>query len=131
MGFLKEGDVIELRAGHKVNAIVPKHFLYSNRKGDFTLDRGNVTIGGELSFLEGRYIVVKTSMDGGGTGHGPHDVYPDGHHVYCQKSDAPEQTVDFWQSGCFTAMITDIEPVGRAVMAWQEIDIQTSKAGAQ
>ena len=30
----------------------------------------------------GRYVVVKTAFEGGGTGHGPDDAYPDGHHVY-------------------------------------------------
>ena len=115
---LKEGDVIDLKTGHKVYADVPKHFVYSNCKGDFSLTHSDVTIGGEFEHLAGQYIVYKTANDGGGTGHGPHDVYPDGHHVWCVKADDHSVKVDFYQSGCFTAMIKDIEPTGRAERRW-------------
>jgi hypothetical protein len=116
--LLQEGDIIELNEHHKVYALVPKHFLYGNRRGDFTLAHGEVHLGSEnFDYLRGRYIVTKTVMDGGGTGHGPHDVYPDGHHVYCESLDG-SQRVDFYQSGCFTCMIVNIEPVGRAEKKW-------------
>ena len=118
--LLREGDVIELEVGHNVYADVPKHFLYSNYKGDFTLARGDVEIGGELAYLAGRYAVCRTATDGGGTGStmsGASDHYPDGHHVYCERFDDPEVKVDFYQTGCFTAMIPpeDIQSVGKAV----------------
>ena len=53
------------------------------------------------------------TFDGGGTGHGAHDVYPDGHHVHCVHENG-KHNIDFYQSGAFTAMIKDIVPVGRA-----------------
>jgi hypothetical protein len=118
--MLSEGDIIELKDGHKVYANVPEHFLYANRKGSFKLSRGEATIGGEFSYLAGRYVVYKTASDGGGTGHGPNDVYPDGHHVFCEKLDDRSVKVDFYQSGCFTAMIENIEPVGKASRSWVE-----------
>ena len=118
--MLQEGDIIELQSGHKVYATVPEHFLYSNRKGSFKPARGDVTIGGELAYLAGRYVVYKTSHDGGVTGHGPHDVYPDGHHVFAERLDDPNVKVDFYQSGCFTAMLPELRPVGRAVRKWAE-----------
>lgn len=118
MNLLQEGDIIELREGHNVYADVPKHFLYDNREGDFSLARGDVTISGELAYLAGRYIVYKTACDGGGTGMGPHDVYPNGHHVYCERVDDHGVRVDFYQTGSFTATIQDIEPVGRATRKW-------------
>lgn len=118
--MLQEGDIIELKEGHEVYADVPQHFLYSNRKGSFAIAHGEVEIGGELSYLSGRYVVYKTTHDGGGTGMGPHDVYPSGHHVFCERLDDPSVKVDFYQSGCFTAMIKNIEPVAKAVRRWVE-----------
>jgi len=117
MTKLEVGDVIELNSSHTVYAKVPKHFIYTNRKGDFTLDKAAVKLCGELSYLKGSYVVIKTSSDGGSTGM---DAYPDGHHVFCEKieSDETRHEVDFYQSGCFTAMIKDIEPVGKAKLKW-------------
>jgi hypothetical protein len=115
---LKKGDVIDLITGHKVYADVPKHFVYSNCKGDFSLTHSAVVIAGEFDHLAGCYVVYKTAQDGGGTGHGPHDVYPSGHHVWCEKVDNAAVKVDFYQSGCFTAMIEEIEPTGRAERRW-------------
>jgi len=116
--MLKEGDVIELKEGHNVYADVPEHFVYSNRQGVFNLTHSEITIGGELCYFAGKYIVTKTVSDGGGTGHGRGDVYPNGHHVYCVKADDKSVKIDFYQSGSFTAMITDIEPVGTAKLDW-------------
>jgi hypothetical protein len=105
---LKEGDVIDLRTGHKVYADLPKHFVYSNCKGDFSLTHSDVVIAGEFDHLAGRYVVYKTAQD----------VYPSGHHVWCEKVDDAAVKVDFYQSGCFTAMIEEIEPTGRAERRW-------------
>lgn len=116
--LLKEGDIIEIKAGHKVYSTVPKHFLFSNRKGDFTLARGECNVGGDLSYLSGKYVVDKVKLEGGGFGHGSHDIYPDGHHVFC-KSLTSEQELDFYQSGCFTCVITDIQPIGKAERSWK------------
>lgn len=49
------------------------------------------------------FVVVETILTGGGTGHGPHDVYPDGHHVVAQEVGG-ERLVRFYQSGCFVGM---------------------------
>lgn len=116
--MLKEGDIIELKEGYKVYADVPEHFLYANRKGSFKIGHGEVLINGELSYLAGKYVVYKTSMDGGGVS--LNDSYPDGYHVYCEKVNDPAIRVDFYQSGCFTAMIVDIPVVGRAIRRWVE-----------
>lgn len=117
---LQEGDIIELREGLTVYATVPEHFLYSNRRGSFKMTYTSVTIRGELMFLAGRYVVYKVAFDGGGTGHGPGDVYPNGHHVFAERLDDPSIKVDFYQSGCFTAMLPNLHPVGRAVRRWVE-----------
>lgn len=114
---LAEGDVIEITSDHKVRAKVPKHFLYENYKGDFSLDYGAVNVLGEFAYLAGKYIVTRALMDGGGTGHGPHDVYPDGWHVFCKAIDS-ENEVDFYQSGCFNTLNEDIKVVGKAKLQW-------------
>ena len=115
--MLKEGDVITIKEGHTVYADIPEHFVYANKRGCFDLTHSKVVIGEQLGYLAGKYIVSKTSFDGGGTGHGAGDVYSDGHHVFCIKEDK-SQKVDFYQSGSFTAMIKDIEPIGRAELSW-------------
>lgn len=62
------------------------------------------------------WVVEDARMGGGGTGHGPHDIYPDGWQVTVRrlkrgKYDPKGDTIRFYQSGCFTAecMITPAE----------------------
>lgn len=64
----------------------------------------------DTSKYEGRYQVCATAYEGGGCA-SPNkgDTYPNGHHVFCQKIDDPSIVVNFYQTGAFTAMITDIE----------------------
>lgn len=125
--LLKEGDIIEIKKDMKVYINIPKHFYYTNTFGDFECTSAEVVIGSvikgwDTSNLAGRYIVTSTSMTGGGTGMGPHDVYPDGHLVKCQMANQPLMKLSFYQTGSFTAMITDIEPVGKATATWEEAD---------
>lgn len=61
----------------------------------------------DSSIYIGEYIVVETAMTGGGTGHGPGDVYPDGWHITAKKLkngkfDKDGLKISFYQSGCFT-----------------------------
>ncbi len=119
--MLEEGDIIELKEGMRVYAEVPEHFLYTNRRGVFDKTaHGEIEIAGHLGHFAGRYVVYKTAMDGGGTGHGAHDVYPDGHHVFAEKLDNPSVMVDFYQSGCFTAMLPKLKAIKKATRSWVE-----------
>jgi hypothetical protein len=53
-----------------------------------------------------QFVVVATQTTGGGTGHGPHDVYPDGHQVKAKSLQANgELEVLFYQTGCFGGKI--------------------------
>jgi hypothetical protein len=61
----------------------------------------------------GEYRVTRTSYGGGGTGMGPHDVFPDGHRVYAKPVNADEPLISFYQTGCFTAMIENPKIVSR------------------
>ena len=56
-----------------------------------------------------RFRVVEAYLGGGGTGHGPHDVYPDGWLVTAERMDGPKETIRFSQSGCFVHAIPDDE----------------------
>ncbi|OPY81415.1 MAG: hypothetical protein A4E65_01156 [Syntrophorhabdus sp. PtaU1.Bin153] len=119
--MLQEGDIIELQEGDHVYADIPEHFCFGNRRGSFELTHHEARIGGELDYLAGRYVVYKTTYDGGGgTEMGHHIGYPNGHHVFCEKLDDPKVKVDFYQSGCFSAMIENIKPVAKAVRRWVE-----------
>jgi hypothetical protein len=55
-----------------------------------------------------KFIVVSVALTGGGTGHGPHDVYPDGHYVVAKEIVGSRQVsreVGFYQTGCFIGMV--------------------------
>jgi hypothetical protein len=66
-----------------------------------------------------KFVVEWTGMDGGGTGHGPHDVYPDGWHVKARRLaddgsyDPRGEVIEFYQSGCFNCMVEEVSVVGR------------------
>lgn len=113
--MLQEGDVFILGPEHTVYACVPKHFLPGGYyRGDFSPTRTNVKLS-ECDWIQGRYVVTKTAMDGGSNG--GRDNYPNGHHVWAERV-TDRFKVDFYQSGCFTAMITDVPVVGRARLKW-------------
>lgn len=118
--FLQAGDVFETRAGEVVNALVPEHMVITNKRGSWKVVRYVVKISQALDHLIGHFIVTKTEMDGGGTtGHGPDDVYPDGHHVWAQRADDPSITIDFYQSGWFMHKWDRMpEVVGHASRVW-------------
>lgn len=54
--------------------------------------------------LNAQFKVESVSYSGGGTGHGQHDIYPDGHYVTARKVGSCVN-VSFYQSGCFQGMI--------------------------
>lgn len=60
---------------------------------------------------QARFTVISAHMGGGGTGHGPGDVYPDGWLVEAERLDGPREVVKLSQSGCFNDVIDakDIE----------------------
>lgn len=68
----------------------------------------------------GKYVVYKTAMEGGGTGHGPNDVYPDGHRVYCESLYNSNARISFYQTGSFMNMIKpgEIMPIAKAKRSW-------------
>jgi len=76
---------------------------------------------GHPYFEAGAYVVDKTAMVGGGTGHGPHDTYPDGWEVTALLLKDQEKEISFFQSGCFNGMLPDIEPIGRAKRTWNVV----------
>jgi len=61
---------------------------------------------------EGIFKVVHTNFEGGGEGMGKHDTYSNGHHVFCKRIGKGNiSEIDFYQTGCFTAMIKNIVPI--------------------
>ena len=112
---LEEGDIIELTKGMEVYADIPEHFVYSNKRGSFKLTHHNVIIDDEFDYIAGKYVVTKTVSDGGCDD--PMNYYPAGHHVYCANVDRSIK-VDFYQSGCFSATIKNIKPIGKAKLEW-------------
>lgn len=122
--WLQPGDVFMLTQEHVVRAEVPEHFLYENRKGVFDkLSYGTVELKDpNFEYLRGKYIVTYAGLSGGGTGHGPHDVYPDGWCINAQKADNPNIKISFYQSGCFNCKNEGIKAIGRAKQTWTIVE---------
>ena len=126
--FLQAGDIIEIKEGHEVYSLVPNHFLSDKKpelQGNFDLYKGSTThkITGLLAqYLCGEYLVYETKMDGGNDPYS-HDHYPDGHRVYCHKVGCENIKLDFYQSGCFTAMILPgkIQPIRKGELKMVEV----------
>lgn len=94
-------DKFSFRLGYKLSISDALAYIQSTIK----LSKSEIFV-----IEEGEFVVIRTSYEGGGTGMGPHDVYPDGHRVYCKKLkdgkyDADGIEINFYQSGCFTAII--------------------------
>lgn len=149
MSKLQEGDVFEVNEGMEVYAEIPERFIASNIKDSEKRREARVTVGrtfknryGEIGeeleevegdvyptdYLIGEYVVINTEMTGGGTGHGPHDVYPDGWKVLAKKlSEGGEWDHDgvhisFYQSGSFTVVNKDIPVKGKLKMKFVKED---------
>lgn len=69
----------------------------------------------DTSVYEGEYVVNYVNYDGGGIQGTPsgYETYPNGWHVFCTKKDNPSIQVNFYQTGCFTAMIPNITPINQ------------------
>jgi hypothetical protein len=66
-----------------------------------------------------RYLVINTAFTGGGTGHGPGDVYPGGHYVTATRIGSKKKASrTFYMTGCFNNMIDckNITLLGKAEM---------------
>ena len=123
---LQVGDVFAANKGMRVYAYIPSHFVYQNTPNNFSPARTEVKVGEirkrdshtlNLSYFKGHYVVEHARSEGGGTAHGPHDVYPDGWHIKARKlwddgTYNPNGTeIEFYQSGAFTAVNKDVPVV--------------------
>jgi hypothetical protein len=124
--LVQEGDIILLEKGHGVYTELPMHLVYENRVGVWDkMTNAEVAIGSHRKFntdyLAGKYIVVKTNCDGGGSQlemNGGHSHFPNGHHVWAEKIDNPLIKVHFYQSGSFTVVNPTVQIVGKAERTW-------------
>lgn len=95
------------------------------RSGKVSSKTRTVDLGAhDLSRATAKFVVEAANMQGGGTGHGPCDVYPDGWHVRARRLnkdgsyDPKGEVICFYMSGCFTCMIEpkDVQIVGKMQM---------------
>ena len=124
---LRKGDVVRLDVGFKVyaeRAFTVERWVDvdATTRKKVTTHRSRET---ETTILEGEageYVVVRVGMQGGGTGMGPHDVYPSGWYVRLRKLgpdgryDENGHKVAFYQSGCFTVQHDEPIPVVRKLV---------------
>ena len=74
--------------------------------------------------FSGRWVVVEAGMGGGGHGHGPNDVYPDGWRVQVRRvrddGSVSGCMFSFYMSGAFTNLIdpSHVQVVGKAEERW-------------
>ncbi len=134
--FLQRGHVFEIKNGHKIQISLPQKYVYSNvspsHRDAEKLTNTTIEVGKkqsrskgahsfDTSIFVGEYVVINTAHGGGGTGHGPHDVYPDGHGVTAKKLkqdgswDDNGLEIFFYQSGCFTCQINEEIPIIRTM----------------
>lgn len=124
--MLQENDVFELCDGDSVYVTnFPQAFLCDNNDFNFQPSSGELHINGnqrglDTSIFKGKYVVIKTTFDGGGNSHD--GGYPDGHHVFAKKiikdfsgvEIISKFEVNFYQSGCFTCMLPNKKALGVA-----------------
>lgn len=120
--YLQIGDVFDIHFGDTIYAKFPEKFIYYNSEKD-DLAETNITVGEirksskksqeiyKTASFVGEYVVTSATLTGGGSGHGPNDRYPDGWQITARKMknrewDEKGIEIRFYQSGCFTAMIT-------------------------
>lgn len=118
MKNLQVGDVFKMKKGMQAYLMLPECEVYSNTPTSQKLTETNRTLDAKSKYI-GEYVVIRTSYDGGSFGGGMngHDDYPNGHRVYAQKLnkqgkyDDKGLTLNFYQSGCFNAMNTEVPAV--------------------
>ena len=59
---MKVGDSIRIEEGDVISARVPRHFVYAEAEGDFTMERARVTVEGPLLYLKGEYAVTEVAF---------------------------------------------------------------------
>jgi hypothetical protein len=134
---LTEGDVFKLEEEMDVYAFVPEKFAYIDRQDSNSLVKTKVTVGQVLvneytttfegeeigpfeetydtSQLVGQYVVTSAKLTGGSYT----NRYPDGWKVAARRLsddgsfDPDGEVVKFYQSGHFTAMNREVQPVRR------------------
>lgn len=74
----------------------------------------------DTSIYAGEYVVDWVTKNGGETQlcMSGSESYQDGWHVYCTKTEEPSVHVHFYQTGCFTATIPDIQPINSNIPDW-------------
>ena len=110
-------DEFDFSLGFKINKSDVERFVKNIIDGNKTTTYDTSY---DTSIYKGEYVVKNARMTGGSHGR---DSYPDGWCVTCKKLkneawDKDGLVVSFYQSGCFTAMIEDIEPIRRLEMSF-------------
>ncbi len=80
----------------------------------------------DLTRAKAEYVVIEAKMQGGGTGHGPHDVYPDGWYVVAKRLDKRRkwnprgEEITFYMTGCFINLIPpeEVSIVGKISVSY-------------
>ena len=87
------------------------HLELSDEQIESFIESLNLNFGAEefdTSVFLGEYRVYKAEYNGG-----KHHA-PDGWHVYCYKVDDPNVAIHFYQTGYFTAINPNIQPISKA-----------------
>jgi len=130
--LLRQGDIFEVKVGDEIYANIPEKYVYDNvTERNVTannLTETEVTVGEifktskskfDTKKFVGDYVVFRTAKEGGGTGHGRHDVFPDGHHITARKLTRKGTyskkglKISFYQSGCFTVTRENVKVKGK------------------
>lgn len=120
---LERGEKFFHKDLNKLICCRDKHFNHCYDEGDYNkhlIDTTlHFTVDNSGSFHTSQYrlkndwkefIVIWSNYGGGGTGMGPHDIYPDAWQVYCSPVDHPNVLIKFHQeTNCFAHTIKKVQ----------------------
>ena len=96
---------------------------------------GDIIIPDEEKGIE--YVVVRAELEGGGTGHGPHDIFPGGWHITARmlqedgSYDPKMDVIEFYQSGCFTNMKEEVKIIDKMEQTYIRKNSDMTQISAQ
>lgn len=112
-------DIIEVfdNKGITMRYETALNFVYQNTEEIRSEDSKNE----KFILNPGIFVVVEAKLTGGGTGHGKHDIYPDGWEITAKRLkedgsyDSDSEEIKFFQSGSFAHLVNVNIPVLRTM----------------
>jgi hypothetical protein len=111
----------------KVGDVIMSGKFARGKKSDGVVEVGCYESEGKVdpTRAKAKFVVERAELEGGGTAHGPYDVYPDGWHITARrlfkngKYNPKGEVIDFYMTGCFNYMIEKVKIVDKMQMCFK------------